>query len=136
MPTVVAEMRKELRDARKELAAERERADTAEARNAAAEKEQASEELIYKIDIPANRYDLLCIEGIARALRVYLGKEAVPVYRTLKPETLITMTVGKETALIRPYVVAAVLRNVKFTQQSYNSFIDLQVRAPCGQPRG
>ena len=104
--------------------------------NAAAEKEQASEELIYKIDIPANRYDLLCIEGIARALRVYLGKEAVPVYRTLKPETLITMTVGKETALIRPYVVAAVLRNVKFTQQSYNSFIDLQVRAPCGQPRG
>ena len=76
------------------------------------------------------------IEGIARALRVYLGKEAFPVYRTLKPETLITMTVGKETALIRPYVVAAVLRNVKFTQQSYNSFIDLQVRAPCGQPRG
>ena len=102
---------------------------------AAAEKEQASEELIYKIDIPANRYDLLCIEGIARALRVYLGKEAVPVYRTLKPETLITMTVGKETALIRPYVVAAVLRNVKFTQQSYNSFIDLQVREPCNRPR-
>eukprot|EP01043_Picozoa_sp_COSAG02_P091176 COSAG02_NODE_27934_length_600_cov_0.520958_1_plen_199_part_11 len=98
--------------------------------SAAAEKEQASEELIYKIDIPANRYDLLCIEGIARALRVYLGKEAVPVYRTLKPDTLITMTVSKETAQIRPYVVAAVLRNVKFTQQSYNSFIDLQVRDP------
>jgi hypothetical protein len=98
--------------------------------SAAAEKEQASEELIYKIDIPANRYDLLCIEGIARALRVYLGKEAVPVYRTLKPDTLITMTVGKETAQIRPYVVAAVLRNVKFTQKSYNSFIDLQVRGP------
>jgi phenylalanyl-tRNA synthetase beta chain len=96
--------------------------------SAAAEKESASEELIYKIDIPANRYDLLCIEGIARALRVYLGKEAVPVYRTLTPDTLITMTVGKETAQIRPYVVAAVLRNVKFTQESYNSFIDLQVR--------
>ena len=52
------------------------------------------------------------------------------MYRTLKPDTLITLTVSKETAQIRPYVVAAVLRNVKFTQQSYNSFIDLQVRGP------
>ena len=88
--------------------------------------ETASEALIYKLDIPANRYDLLCIEGVARALRVFLGKEAVPVYRTLTPDTLITMTVSPETALIRPYVVAAVLRNVKFTTASYNSFIDLQ----------
>ena len=24
--------------------------------------------VIYKIDIPANRYDLLCLEGLARAL--------------------------------------------------------------------
>lgn len=29
---------------------------------------------MYKIDIPANRYDLLCIEGLARALRVFLGE--------------------------------------------------------------
>lgn len=31
------------------------------------------------------------------------------------------------TAKIRPYAVAAVLRNITFTQDSYNSFIDLQV---------
>jgi len=29
--------------------------------------------VIYKIDIPANRYDLLCVEGIARALRIFKG---------------------------------------------------------------
>ncbi len=29
-----------------------------------------SDEVIYKIDVPANRYDLLCIEGISRSLRV------------------------------------------------------------------
>ena len=34
----------------------------------------ASTDVVYKIDIPANRYDLLCIEGLARALRVFLGK--------------------------------------------------------------
>ena len=28
---------------------------------------------IYRIDIPANRYDMLCTEGIAEAIRVYLG---------------------------------------------------------------
>ena len=31
-----------------------------------------SDAVIYKIDIPANRYDLLCLEGLARGLRVFL----------------------------------------------------------------
>jgi len=34
-----------------------------------------SKEYVYKIEVAANRYDLLCIEGIAKALRVYLGIE-------------------------------------------------------------
>lgn len=34
----------------------------------------ASEEVIYKIDIPANRYDLLCLEGLVQGLRVFLGE--------------------------------------------------------------
>ena len=38
-------------------------------------------QIIYKIDIPANRYDMLCLEGIARALNVFRGREAPPQYR-------------------------------------------------------
>jgi phenylalanyl-tRNA synthetase beta chain len=38
------------------------------------------------------------------------------------------LVVRPETALIRPYVVAAVLRGVAFNPTRYNSFIDLQVR--------
>lgn len=38
-------------------------------------------QVIYKIDIPANRYDMLCLEGIARALNIFLGREAPPAYR-------------------------------------------------------
>ena len=38
----------------------------------------ASDEIIYKIDIPANRYDMLCLEGIARALNVFNGRIAAP----------------------------------------------------------
>jgi phenylalanyl-tRNA synthetase beta chain len=38
-----------------------------------------SSRIVYRIDIPANRYDLLCIEGLARGLRIFLGKEKTPV---------------------------------------------------------
>ncbi len=34
----------------------------------------SSEEVLYKIDIPANRYDMLCLEGIARALNIFRGR--------------------------------------------------------------
>jgi phenylalanyl-tRNA synthetase beta chain len=36
-------------------------------------------ETVWKIEIAANRYDLLCIEGLARALRIFLNKEPTPV---------------------------------------------------------
>lgn len=41
----------------------------------------ASEDVIYKIDIPANRYDMLCLEGIARALNIFKGRVPAPQYR-------------------------------------------------------
>lgn len=34
----------------------------------------ASEEIIYKIDIPANRYDLLCLESLTTGLLIFLNK--------------------------------------------------------------
>jgi phenylalanyl-tRNA synthetase beta chain len=92
----------------------------------ALDQEDVADEEIYKIDIPANRYDLLCIEGIARALNVYLENEPLPVFKELAAAQPLTMTVSPETAQIRPYVVTAVLRDVCFDQDSYNSFIELQ----------
>jgi phenylalanyl-tRNA synthetase beta chain len=44
------------------------------------EDEDEDEEIIYKIDVPANRYDLLCLEGIARALRIFGQKQSVPTF--------------------------------------------------------
>lgn len=40
------------------------------------------EEVLYKIDIPANRYDMLCLEGIARALKTFL-RQISPVTYTV-----------------------------------------------------
>ena len=81
---------------------------------------------VYKVEVPANRYDLLCLEGIATALKCYLSKSTFPIYSITKPAKMEKITVKKETKEIRPFVVSAILRNIKFDVQSYNSFIDLQ----------
>ncbi|XP_063228095.1 phenylalanine--tRNA ligase beta subunit isoform X2 [Bacillus rossius redtenbacheri] len=90
--------------------------------------EGASEDVIYKIDIPANRYDLLCLEGLARGLLVFLGRIPPPVYKAVFPAdgALQQLAIQPSTQVVRPHAVAAVLRNVTFTKDSYNSFIDLQ----------
>ncbi|KAJ3130440.1 hypothetical protein HK098_000005 [Nowakowskiella sp. JEL0407] len=86
-----------------------------------------SERGIYRIDIPANRQDLLCPEGIIRSLAVYMGKEKPAEFKLKTPASgPIKLTVKPETKSIRPYVVSAILRDVHFTEDSYNSFIDLQ----------
>ncbi|TGJ78273.1 hypothetical protein E0Z10_g10493 [Xylaria hypoxylon] len=81
-----------------------------------------------KIEVPANRSDLLCFEGLARSLNIFRGKEPAPTYRVLDiPEDRMHhIVVGKETADVRPFVAGAILRGVKFTQASYDSFISLQ----------
>jgi phenylalanyl-tRNA synthetase beta chain len=81
-----------------------------------------------KIEIPANRYDMLCFEGIALMLNIFRGKTSFPNYRLVKPQggKLETLTIHKSTLQVRPYCSAAILRNIKFTQESYESFISLQ----------
>lgn len=86
----------------------------------------ASEDVIYKIDIPANRYDLLCLEGLVQGLLVFLGKMKFPEFRKVESGRREKLVVTEATKQIRPFVVAAVLRDVSFTKDSYASFIDLQ----------
>ncbi|KNA05102.1 hypothetical protein SOVF_193480 [Spinacia oleracea] len=98
------------------------------------------EEVIYKIEVPANRYDLLCLEGIAQALRVFEEREDIPTYTlsNVTHQSMLKMHVKssfpKKDMLvepelsIRPFVVCAVLRGVTFDEARYNSFIDLQDR--------
>ncbi|XP_073059627.1 phenylalanine--tRNA ligase beta subunit, cytoplasmic-like isoform X1 [Primulina eburnea] len=88
------------------------------------------EEVIYKIEVPANRYDLLCLEGLVQALRIFNGLDPIPTYNVanISKESMLKMHVRTETSQVRPYVVCAVLRGVTFDEARYNSFIDLQDR--------
>uniref|UniRef100_A0A803V7I0 Phenylalanine--tRNA ligase beta subunit n=1 Tax=Ficedula albicollis TaxID=59894 RepID=A0A803V7I0_FICAL len=88
----------------------------------------ASDVVLYKIDVPANRYDLLCLEGLVRGLQVFKERISLPRFEKIIPaegegQRLI---ITEQTAQIRPHAVAAVLRNITFTKDRYDSFIDLQ----------
>ena len=47
--------------------------------------ESKAEEIIYKIDDPANRYDFLCVEGVARAIKAFIGGMQPPRFVALPP---------------------------------------------------
>jgi phenylalanyl-tRNA synthetase beta chain len=71
---------------------------------------------------------MLCFEGIALMLNIFREKTALPNYRLVTPKSgkLQTVTVNPETMKVRPYVSGAILRNITFTQEAYDSFIGLQ----------
>jgi len=88
--------------------------------------DEGKEEVVYKLDIGANRYDLLCLEGLVRALLVFQGKLAVPKYSLTKPAKIEQLILDPSVLEVRPHVIGAVLRGITFNKARYNSFIDLQ----------
>mmetsp|Transcript_2361 Transcript_2361/g.2834 ORF Transcript_2361/g.2834 Transcript_2361/m.2834 type:complete len:646 (+) Transcript_2361:151-2088(+) len=113
-----------------DVTSEREEADKASATKLSKKQLSVfSDSVIYKIDVPANRYDLLCIEGLSRAIKIFLGDLDAPQYQVVQvPESDMERMVVQQstTATIRPFVVCAILRDVTFTQERYQSFIELQ----------
>lgn len=73
----------------------------------------------FKIEVGANRYDLLCIEGIARSLRIYLGLESPPRYKLLPAQEP-----QKYKLIVKPSV--AQVKSVHlFVDHTYRIFIVL-----------
>jgi phenylalanyl-tRNA synthetase beta chain len=72
-----------------------------------------------------DRPDLFSTEGVARAMRGFLGIETgLPEYR-LRPSGM-SFTVDPQLACIRPYLGSAVIRNVSFDEESIESLMSLQ----------
>lgn len=101
----------------------------------------------YKIDIPANRYDLLCLEGLVMALRSYkladeyedLVESQLKVKNhvtTKKPDynfteydlNLMQNTMGviHQNKTYRKFIACAVIKGINFDDDKYESFIDYQ----------
>lgn len=71
-------------------------------------------------------------------LNIFRQKENFPNYRLVQPKSgkRESITVHSETSSIRPYVSAAILRNVTLTQEAYDSFISLQDKLHQNLARG
>lgn len=72
-----------------------------------------------------DRPDLLSVEGLARAMRSFLDIEkGLKRYRL--NDAKISMNVDKSVKNVRPFVSAAVVRNIKMSEKSIISMMELQ----------
>ncbi|UKJ90014.2 phenylalanyl-tRNA synthetase [Theileria orientalis] len=83
---------------------------------------------IIKIEIPANRYDLLSLEGLVTALLCFRWDVQLPEITLVPPipPNLSRINVQKENSAIRPYIFSAILRGVVLDENRYKSLIDVQ----------
>ncbi len=87
------------------------------------ETEIAGDEL--KIEIAHNRPDLLSPEGVARALKGFLGiKTGAPQYKISGSN--VAVDVDKSTDTIRPFIAAAVVKEVDLTDDIVASLMQVQ----------
>ncbi|MDH5443605.1 MAG: phenylalanine--tRNA ligase subunit beta, partial [Hadesarchaea archaeon] len=87
------------------------------------EAEAAGDEL--KLEITHNRPDLLSPEGVARALKGFLGVETgLPLYKLSASE--VTVEVDQSVDAIRPFIAAGVVTNVKLTDEIVASLMQVQ----------
>lgn len=77
------------------------------------------------MEVFPNRPDLLGIEGFARALKGVMGIDlGMPEYQT--EDTGVTLYVEPSVKDVRPYISAAIVRDVSFTDESLVSLMNIQ----------
>jgi len=77
------------------------------------------------VETTADRIDMLSVEGLARAIKGFLGIErGIPRYEVVKGSLVIN--VDSSVSEVRPYIVGAVIRNIKLTEDSVAQIMQLQ----------
>ena len=78
-----------------------------------------------KLEVTHNRLDLLSVEGVARALRGFLGiKVGLPDYELRNSGVVVE--VDDSTRTIRPYIAAGVVENVRLNDESIAALMQIQ----------
>ena len=85
-----------------------------------------SDEILYRIEVPANRYDLLSTEGLSVALKAYINATVPPPTFSLDNNSQYIIKVLPNACKVRPFIFCAVLKDVTFDSHSYDSFIKYQ----------
>lgn len=88
-----------------------------------------------KLEIPHNRPDLLSPEGVARALKGYLGLEVgLPKYEL--EDSGVELEVDPSVEQVRPYIVAGVIEGVKLSDEIVASLMQVQEKLHASLCRG
>ncbi|MEM3730461.1 MAG: phenylalanine--tRNA ligase subunit beta [Candidatus Bathyarchaeia archaeon] len=78
-----------------------------------------------KVEYNPNRIDFCSYAGVARALKGFLGTEVgMPKYEAEEPKT--TLIVDKAVENVRPYMLAAVVRDIKLDEDSVVELMEMQ----------
>jgi phenylalanyl-tRNA synthetase beta chain len=87
-----------------------------------------------RMDIFPNRPDMYSVEGVARALRGFLGlEEGLPRYEV--KVSGIDFLVDENVREVRPYVVAGLIKGLELTEEMVVSIVELQERLHTGLGR-
>jgi phenylalanyl-tRNA synthetase beta chain len=78
---------------------------------------------VFTVDITPNRPDLLSVEGIARAFLIFAGGRAK---QYSAKDSGVKLHVEDSVSSVRPFIVGALIKNVKFNEQSIESLMQLQ----------
>lgn len=77
------------------------------------------------VEIFPDRPDMLSVEGLARAMKNFLGIEkGIRKYEIAPPKVVIN--VEKSVEEVRPYIAGAVIRNVEFSDEAIASLMEVQ----------
>jgi len=76
------------------------------------------------IEVNADRPDMLSAEGLARALRLFMGLEEPKLYEAVDGDVVIK--VDPSVLNVRPYIMSAVVRGVKLSEEAVRQIMTLQ----------
>ncbi len=89
------------------------------------------------IEVTAERLDLLSVQGLARALRSFLGiAPTVPRYKTLHGDENYLIKITNQVKTVRPFTVCAVVKNVQLSDERIKEIIDVQEKLHVTLGRG
>ncbi len=78
-----------------------------------------------KVEYNPNRIDLCSYAGAARALKGFIEQEVgLPKYQAEKPK--ITLIIDKAVADVRPFMLAAIIRDIKLDEDSVVELMEIQ----------
>ena len=86
--------------------------------------EETGEDYV-KVEYNPNRIDFCSYAGVARALKGFLAKETgLPKYEAKEPE--IALIIDRAVAEVRPFMLAAVIRDIKLDEDAVVELMEMQ----------